>query len=127
MAASQANLALSGKSFDEVEYAVAVAVIAGFAMIVRLATRVSAFNGVANMTIRFLLRSAFVLYSHNALLCPPTEQMAQSYFTGIICVNRDTPMGDQSRKLMHVNHRLTGYREASKVGGEWLLCILPLL
>jgi len=79
LAASSANLALSGKSFDEVEYAVAVAVIAGFVMIVRPATRVSAFNGVANMTIRLLLRSAFILYSHNALLCPPSEQMRDHY------------------------------------------------
>jgi hypothetical protein len=52
-----------------------VAVIAGLVMIVRLATRVSAFNGVANMTIRLMLQAAFVLYSHNALLCPPSEQM----------------------------------------------------
>ena len=40
-------------------------------MVVRQATRSSAFNGVANMTIRFMLQAAFILYSHNALLCPP--------------------------------------------------------
>jgi hypothetical protein len=27
------------------------------------------------MTIRLLLRAAIILYSHNALLCPPCEQM----------------------------------------------------
>lgn len=64
--------------FDEVEYAVAVTAIAFIAMVDRRRSLVSAFNGVASMTIRFVLRFAFILYSHNYVLCPPSEQMGGS-------------------------------------------------
>lgn len=35
----------------------------------------SAIKGVARMAIRNMLRFAIILYSHNTLLCPPSEQM----------------------------------------------------
>ena len=51
----------------------AVAIIA---VVRQSAKRTSAIKGVARMAIQIMLRAAIGLYSHNALLCPPREQMA---------------------------------------------------
>lgn len=53
------------------------AIIACIAIIGQSVKRASAIKGVANMAIQILLRLSFILYSHNKILCPPSEQIVR--------------------------------------------------